>query len=129
MARGVRKAATQKLPEGVRWATQVPILVIPSGGHNAKDDGADGALRNRGTGKPETAIRLRYPPCCDEHKKAIKIEALVTPGELQATCSRFSQHIGHGRLQPGAAHLEWAECTDKVPCEDCLSDYNDKRAA
>lgn len=129
MARGVRKAATRKLPDGVRWATQVPILVIPSGGHSAKDDGADGALRNRGTGKPEEEIRLRYPPCCDEHKKAIKIDSLITQGELQATCARFSQNYGHGRLQPRAARLEWTECTDKVPCEDCLTDHNDKRAA
>lgn len=129
MPRGIRKAAPPKLPEGVKWATQVPILVIPSAGSSAKVDGSDGALRNRGTGSPEMEVRLRYPPCCDQHKGALKIDSLITPSELQATCSRFSQHYGHGRLLPDRAHVEWIACTDKVPCEDCLTDYNDKRAA
>lgn len=129
MARGIRKTAVPKLPEGVRWATQIPLLVIPSSGHSAKGDGADGALRHRGTGGKENAVTVRYPACCDQHKGAIKVESLATEQELAAMCSRFSQHHGHGKLYPERARVDWIACEDKVPCEDCLTDFNDKRAA
>lgn len=128
MPRGIRKAAIPKLPDGVKWATQVPILVIPSAGSSAKLDGADGGLRRRPTSS-ESEVRLRYPPCCDQHKGAIKVDSLVTDSELQSLCSRFSQHYGHGRLLADRAKIDWQPCTDKVACEDCLADYNDKRAA
>ena len=129
MARGIRKAPPQALPQGVKWATQVPILIIPSGGHSAKMDGSDGALRNRSTNANERDVKVRYPPCCDEHKKQLKLESLVTEGELASLATRFQQHIGHGRLIPERAKVEWAPCTEKMPCEDCMSEYQDKQVA
>lgn len=129
MPRGIRKAAVPKLPEGVKWATQIPVLVIPSSGHSPQGDGADGAMRHRPTGPQENTVKVRYPGCCEDHKKAIKVESLATEGELQAMCARFSQHHGHGKLYPDRARVDWVACTDKVPCEDCLTEANDKRAA
>jgi hypothetical protein len=128
MSRALRKAAIPKLPDGVKWATQVPMLVIPSAGHSQKGDGADGGLRRRPTGEREVEVRVRYPACCDQHKGSLKVESLATPSELQALCSRFSQHHGHGQLLPGRTKIEFAPCTDKVPCEDCMMDAEEKRA-
>ncbi len=130
MSRALRKAATPKLPDGVKWATQVPMLVIPSAGHSPKGDGADGGLRRRPAGEREVEVRVRYPACCDQHKASIKVESLVTQQELMALCSRFTQHHGHGRLLPGQAKIEWVPCQEKtVPCEDCMADWQDKQVA
>jgi hypothetical protein len=129
MTRGVRKAATLKLPAGVKWATQVPILIIPSAGHSKKGDGADGNLRRRDTGDEENTVKVRYPACCDDHKSAIKVESLATEQELTAMCTRFSQHHGHGKLYPRRAKVEWTVVEGKIPCEDCLAEYQDKQQA
>lgn len=127
MPRGIRKAAIPQLPKGVNWATHVPLLVIPSGGTSPKADGVDGALRNRTSGANERDVKLQYPGCCDEHKKAITVASLVTDQELLSICSRFSQHYGHGRLQPARARIEWVSPTGKAPCEDCLDEYHTKQ--
>ncbi|MGH9588301.1 MAG: hypothetical protein ACRD3F_15230 [Acidobacteriaceae bacterium] len=119
---GIRKAAIPKLPDKVRWATSVPLLVIPSAGHNGAMDGTAGAGSRR-TGsydKREKAVTLRYLPCCDEHKAQIKVESLVTLPQLQGLCNRLTQHMGHGALQPDRARVEWAKCEEKVACADCL---------
>lgn len=130
MSRALRRAATPKLPDGVKWATQVPILVIPSAGHSAKGDGADGALRRRPNSNLEVEVRVRYPACCDQHKGSIKLESLVSRNELTAMCSRFMQHHGHGRLLPEKARVEWAPCPEKsMPCEDCMDEHDAKRVA
>jgi hypothetical protein len=128
MSRALRKAAPIKLPEGVKWATQVPLLIIPSGGHSAKGDGADGALRRRPGGSNEVDVRVRYPPCCDAHKAGIKVESLVTAQDLAGLCSRFSQHVGHGQLHPSRARVEWIPCQEQMPCDDCMTAYEEKQA-
>lgn len=120
-SRGLRKAATPALPKGVKPATWVPLLVIPSAGHNAKMDGTAGAnLRRRTVVGSEQAVTLRYQPCCEEHKGQITVDALITEFQLQGLCTRLTQHLGHGALLPRQAKVEWAECTEKAPCADCL---------
>ena len=138
MSRGLRKAATPKLPDNVKWATQVPILVIPSGGHSGLSEGTEIATGPNGqrrqqverrtptNSRRENEVRLRYPACCDQHKGQIKVESLVTEQELRAVCSRLTQHHGHGALNPRGAWLEWAPCEDKIPCSDCLGDAAEK---
>jgi hypothetical protein len=129
MARGIRKTAVQKLPPGVEWATQIPVLVIPSAGHSKKGDGTDGALRRRDGSANENTVKTRYPACCDKHQKAIKVESLATEQEIQAMCSRYSQHHGHGKLYPERARVEWIPADAKVPCQDCLDEWQDKQVA
>jgi hypothetical protein len=129
MARGIRKAATQKLPAGVKYATQVPLLIIPAAPRSTRADGTDGTLRRRDTGDRDNAVAVRYPACCDEHKSAIKVASLATDSELAAMCSRFSQHHGHGKLYAHQARIEWIACEDKVPCQDCLDEHHEKQAA
>lgn len=126
MSRALRKAAPLKLPDGVKWATQVPLLIIPSAGHSAKGDGADGALRRRPGGSNEVDVRVRYPPCCDQHKSGIKVESLATSQEIASMCSRFSQHLGHGQLMPSRARIEWVPCQEQMACEDCVATYEEK---
>lgn len=119
---GIRKAAIPPLPQKVKWATWVPLLVIPSAGHNPKVDGTAGAgARRQGIfGRQERAVTLRYEPCCDEHKGQIKVKSLITEAQLQGLCTRLTMHLGHGMLQAEGAKVEWDECKDKIPCKDCL---------
>ncbi|MDE2105364.1 MAG: hypothetical protein KGL39_49515 [Patescibacteria group bacterium] len=123
MARGLRKATPTKLPEGVKPATVVPILVIPSAGHSAKMDGNEQARRQPFGTKKETEVRLRYAPCCDEHKQHIKVSSLESPQQLLALTTRLTAHLGHGRLLPEKAHIEWEACQEKVACADCQEDF------
>ncbi|MGH7105078.1 MAG: hypothetical protein ACREFT_01050 [Acetobacteraceae bacterium] len=119
---GIRKAAIPELPENVKWATQVPLLVIPSRGHDPKVDGtANATARRRLVAGQERAVTLRYSPCCEEHKAQIKIESLITEAQLQGLCNRLTMHMGHGALQPGQAKVEWTKCEEKIPCADCLA--------
>ena len=136
MPRGVRKTAQQKLPEKVKWATHVPILVIPSAGHSGLMEGTEIATgpagRQRKSGverrtptnsKREHEIPLRYGACCAEHKAEIEAEgipALISAGQLQGLANRLSQHYGHGALQPRRAQIEWEPVQGQVPCQDCL---------
>lgn len=119
---GIRKAAVPPLPQKVKWATSVPLLVIPSAGHNPKVDGTAGAgARRQGIfGRQERAVTLRYAPCCDEHKQHIKVKSLITDAQLQGLCTRLTMHLGHGMLQADGAKIEWAPCEEKIPCADCL---------
>lgn len=135
MARGVRRTAALRLPEKVKWATHVPVLVIPSAGHSRLAEGTqistgpEGRQRRQDVerrtpnSKRETEVRLRYPPCCEDHMKAIDkdgVDALVGPQELRGLSTRLQQHHGHGALRPESAEIEWDTCKDKVPCADCL---------
>lgn len=129
MARGLRKAALPKLPDGVKWATHVPVIVIPSGGHSLATDGAAQARRHSANSKPELEVRLRFDACCDTHKAAITLEALASTQELTSLCVRLTQHHGHGRLMPDKARIDWVKCDARVACADCLAEYQDKQKA
>jgi hypothetical protein len=129
--RGARRNAPIQLPPGVKLAEWVPILVIPSGGHNPKGDGTYLAEQRRqvGNSKAETEVRLRYEPCCAEHKAAITVASLASEGELQALCTRLMQHHGHGRLMPDRAAIQWQECRETVACHDCLEEASQPQDA
>lgn len=144
MARGVRRTAAYKLPEKVKWATHVPILVIPSAGHSRLAEGTQIATGPEGrqrrqdverrtptNSKRETEVRLRYPPCCEEHMKAIDkegVDALIGPQQLVGLSNRLQQHHGHGALLPNRAEIDWVACTDKAPCSDCLETAKEAEA-
>lgn len=134
MPRGVRNTAQPKLPENVKWATHVPILVIPSAGHSRLAEGTEIAVGNKGrrqeverrtptNSKRETEVRLRYPPCCSQHKQLIEqdgVDALIGSNQLLSLTNRLSQSHGHGALRPGLARVDWQKCETEVPCQDCL---------
>src|SRR6185437_12189467 len=99
MARtGIRNTAAPKLPEKISWATHVPILVIPSGGHSRLAEGTEIVTGPHGrqrrqeverrlptNTRRETEVRLRYQPCCETHMGQISeegVKALVGSSQL-----------------------------------------------
>ncbi len=122
MARLLRKDAAKQLPPGVKKAKWSPVIVVPSAGHSAAAAGLKlaNARRKPASTRAETEVRIRYLPCCDEHKQAIRLETLENAAELRARCKRLSDQLGHGFLQPDSARLEWEPLDDGSPCSDCV---------
>ena len=128
MRRPVRTEAARPLPQGVKLAKWVPIVVIPSDGHNARAAGTQLAnMRRQVTGtQNEHVVRLRYGACCDPHKADIKLGSLITATQLQALAQRLSMQHGHGNLRPQDAKLEWVQCEDELPCADCMAEAKER---
>ncbi len=124
MARLVRNDAVRKLPQGVKLAKWTPIVVIPSAGADPRAAGTHLAnMRRQGAGAgSDNGVRIRFPGCCDEHKQAIKLSTLATAEQLMTRAKRLADHIGHARLRPQDAKLEWEECRDDEPCSDCMDE-------
>lgn len=126
MPRGIRNEAPLKLPEGVKLAKWVPLIVIPRAAPNKQQrraSGVDLASDRRQQSDPSAGkpLTVRYQPCCDTHKTQMTLNALETPQQLMARCQSLAKDQGHIDLMPREAKLDWAPCEDKTPCEDCLA--------
>lgn len=127
MPRLDRNDPQRRLPQGVKLAKWVPIVVIPSAGHDARAAGTKFAnMRRGGTDGSEKPVRIRFGACCDEHKGAVKLDLLATPAELMRRAKSLSNHLGHGLLQPEKARLEWEQCESELPCIDCMEALAEK---
>ena len=113
---------TKQLPAGVKLAKWVPIIVIPSLGVDERAAGVKLAnMRRQGTGAgKEAAVRIRFGACCEEHKAQLTLDHLATGPEIARRARSLSDHIGHGRLAPEQARLEWLPADAHTPCVDCL---------
>ncbi len=122
MPRLLRNDAPKKLPQGVKLARWVPVVVIPSGAIDPRAAGTHLAnMRRQGPGAGNAQpVKLRFPGCCEEHKQAIKLSTLATPEQLMTRAKRLTDQIGHGPLRPQEATLEWVEADGTEPCADCL---------
>ncbi len=121
MRRLDRADPVKKLPPGVKLATKVPIVIIPSAGVDPSAAGTKLAnMRRQGAGSRENAVRIRFGACCDEHRGQVKLDNLASPAELMRRAKSLSDHVGHGRLDPSQARLEWVDCEPNTPCTDCL---------
>lgn len=112
----------KQLPPGVKQAKWVPILVIPSLGVDERAAGTKFAnMRRQGSGAgKEGPVRIRFGACCEEHRAQIKLDNLATPAEIARRARSLSDHLGHGRLDPANARIEWIEAAPYTPCIDCL---------
>lgn len=130
MRRLVRNDPVRRLPPGVKAAKWVPIVVIPSEGHDARAAGTKPAnMRRQGAGAGvERPVRIQFGACCDEHKGHVKLELLASPADLARRASALSNHHGHGRLMPDKARLEWEQCESELPCVDCMEIAAEKEA-
>ncbi len=122
MARLLRNDAAKQMPAGVKKARWSPVVVIPSAGIDPRAAGLKLANMRRKSpqSRPETEVRIRYLPTCDEHKQAIKLETLESQEQLRARCKRLTDQLGHGTLSPESARLEWEPLDDGTPCSDCM---------
>jgi hypothetical protein len=103
--------------------------MIPSGAPDARAAGTHLAnMRRQARGGP-TEIRLRFPPCCDEHKQALKsVHDVIDEGSLASYAKRLADHYGHLGLRPKDATLEWLSADGREPCADCLSEAEQREA-
>ena len=112
----------KQLPPGVKLAKWVPIIVIPSLGIDERASGVKLAnMRRQGSGAgKEGPVRIRFGACCDEHKAQITLDHLATGPEIARRARSMTDHLGHGRLDPEHARLEWVAADAHTPCVDCL---------
>lgn len=126
MPRGIRNEAPLKLPEGVKLAKWVPLIIVPRSPSNKQQrraEGVDLATSRRQQTDPHAGqpLTFRYQPCCETHKAQMTLTALESPQQLMARCQSLAKDQGHIDLMPREAKLDWMACEDKMPCEDCLA--------
>ena len=127
MPRGIRNAAPLKLPDGVRLSKWIPIISVPRSGPTKqmrRQEGTDLAQQRRQQSDPNAGqpLRLRYAPCCEEHKKEMTLAALESPAQLLFRCQSLAKDQGHFDLLPKQATLEWQKDEDNTPCRDCIEE-------
>jgi len=122
---------TKQHPPGVKAAKWTPVVIIPSLGVSGTAAGTKLAnLRRQGPGAGvERDVRIRFGSCCDEHKGQVELSTLAGPDELMRRAKMLSDHIGHGRLEPSKARLEWIEAEPNTACTDCLELAAERAAA
>ncbi len=121
--RRLEKADPAKhLPPGVKLAKWVPMIIIPSLGVDERAAGTKLAnMRRQGSGAgKEGPVRIRFGGCCEDHKTQITIDNLASAADIARRARSLSDHMGHGRLDPEHARLEWVAAEPHTPCIDCL---------
>jgi hypothetical protein len=112
----------KQLPPGVKPAKWVPIIIIPSLGVDERAAGTKLAnMRRQGNGAgKEGPVRIRFGACCEEHRAQIKLDNLASAAEIARRARSLTDHMGHGRLDPERARIEWVEADPHTPCVDCF---------